>query len=46
MYIYIQQIGVMIRRYGLGRGNLQCPSVVIRVMSLLGRGVTILISKT
>jgi hypothetical protein len=38
IYIYIQQIGLRI-------GTHYCPSVVIRVMSLVGRGGIILISK-
>jgi hypothetical protein len=46
IYKYIQQIGVRIGCYGLGRGTHYCPSVVIRVMSLVGSGGIILISKT
>jgi hypothetical protein len=34
----IQQIGVRIGCYGLRRGTHLCPSIVIRVMSLVGHG--------
>jgi hypothetical protein len=44
--LYIQQIGVIIGCYGLGRATHYCPSIVIRGMTLLGRGGIILISKT
>jgi hypothetical protein len=46
LYIYIQEIGVRIGCYGLGRGTHYCPPVVIRVKSLVRRGGIILISKT
>jgi hypothetical protein len=45
LYMYIQQIGVRIGCYGFGRDTHYCPSVVIGVMSLVGHGRMIRISK-
>jgi hypothetical protein len=38
LYIYVQQISVRIGCYALRRGTHWCPSIVITIMSLVGRG--------